>query len=62
MRYLLNINSGKIHDCSKRDGRCKINQIREENKKYFETLEEAMEYPDKESRIGRKCTFCLLTR
>jgi len=58
MQYLLNINSGTIHDCMKADGRCKIKSIRQENKKYFDALEEAMEYPDKENRIGKKCSFC----
>lgn len=58
-RYLLNTNSKKIHDIKSGDGRCKIQSMREEYKVYFDTLEEALEYPSKENPIAQKCSFCI---
>ena len=60
MSYLLNTNSKTIHYASSRDGRCKISTMREEYKLIFKTLQQAKEYPSKESHLAKKCcSFCL---
>lgn len=58
MKYLLNIGSRTIHKAYSTDGRCKLKEIASENKKVFETKEEAMTFLP----VGRKpvkfCSFC----
>lgn len=58
-KYLLNINSKKFHLSSSSDGRCKIKEMREENKLYFNTQQEVMEYPSNKNALAKKCMFCL---
>lgn len=58
-KYLLNTNSKKIHLTASTDGRCKIKEMREEYKVYFDTLPEALEYPNEKNRLAKKCSFCL---
>ena len=58
-KYLLNINSKRIHLSDSSDGRCKISEMREEYKVYFDTLQEAMNYPNKKNTLAKKCIFCL---
>lgn len=58
-RYLLNTNSKKVHDNKSSDGRCQIKSMREEYKVYFDTLEEALEYPNKDNPLANKCSFCI---
>lgn len=58
-RYLLNLNSRTIHDTNCTDGRCKLKNIRPENKKFFETFEEAWNFPDQNNHINKKCSFCI---
>ena len=58
-KYLLNTNSKKIHLTESKDGRCKINEMREEYKVYFDSLQEALSYPTAEKPLGRKCSICL---
>ena len=43
-RFLLNVNSKKIHDLERIDGRCKIKSMREDYMVYFDSLEEALGY------------------
>ena len=57
--YLLNTNSKKIHLSQSKDGRCKIKEMREEYKIYFDTLEKAIAYPHPSNPLGKKCSFCL---
>ena len=56
--YLLNLNSKKIHFANSCDGRCKIKGMREEYKVYFDTLEEALIYPNKNKPLAKRCSFC----
>jgi len=58
-KYLLNTNSKKIHLSESNDGRCKIKTMRTEYKVYFDTLEEALSYPNADNPLGKKCCFCL---
>lgn len=58
-KYLLNINSRKIHLSASTDGRCKISNMREEYKIYFDSLTDAMEYPNSNAKLATTCTFCL---
>lgn len=57
-RILLNTNSKKIHFAISQDQRCKINSMRDEYKVYFDTLDEALAYPNKEKPLAKKCSFC----
>ena len=45
-RFLLNVNSKKIHDLERIDGRCKIKSMREDYMVYFDSL-------------AKPCTFCV---
>ena len=58
-KILLNTNSKKIHMANSQDGRCKIQSMREEYKIYFDTLDEALEYPSAKKPLAKKCSFCL---
>ncbi len=58
-RYVLNVNSKTVHDTRNCDGRCRLNLMREENKIYFDTLEEALSYLKTEKCIVKKCSFCI---
>lgn len=58
-RYLLNTNSKKIHDMNMISNRCRVNIMREEYKKYFATLEEALTFPTKEHPLAKPCAFCI---
>ena len=58
-KYLVNTNSKKIHLSNSTDGRCKIKEMRDEYKNYFDTLEEALAYPSSEKPLAKKCSFCL---
>lgn len=57
-KFIGNISTRKLHILQYADGRCKINAMRKENKKEFNSLEEAMSYPDKENPIFTKCGIC----
>lgn len=57
-RFLLNTNSKKIHDLKYADGRCKISDMKESFKIYFDTLKEASKYPNKENPLAEVCSIC----
>lgn len=57
--YLLNTNSKRIHLSNSSDGRCRISLMRDENKVYFDKLEEALTYPSAEKPRGEPSAFCL---
>lgn len=57
-RFLLNTNSKKIHLTNSIDGRCKINEMREEYKVYFDDLDLALSYPNKEKPLAKLCSIC----
>ena len=57
-KYLLNTNSKKIHLSNSTDGRCKISEMREEYKVYFDDLDSALSYPCKEKPLAKLCSIC----
>ena len=44
-KYFVNTNRGTIHLTNSKDGRCKIKMITEEQRAYYDTLEEALQFP-----------------
>ena len=57
-RYLLNTNSKKIHDLENVKGSCRIKIMRKEYMQYFDSLEDALNYPSSEHPLAQKCSFC----
>ena len=57
-RYLLNTNSKKIHDLENVKGSCRIKIMRKEYMQYFDSLEDALNYPNSEHPLAQKCSFC----
>lgn len=57
-RYLLNTNSKKIHDLRNTKGNCRIKVMKKEYIQYFDSLEEALNYPSSEHPLAQKCSFC----
>lgn len=55
-RYLLNINTGKIHDANHPCARAK--KMAEANKKYFENCESAVNYFEGMRKKGELCCIC----
>ena len=58
-QFLANLATRKLHSIEHADGRCKLNCIKEENKKYFITLEEGLNYPDADNRVLAQCAICI---
>lgn len=59
-KYLLNTNSKCIHLADSKDGRCKITTMRDEYKIFFDSLQEAKNYPTSQKPLARGCcSFCL---
>ena len=58
MKYLLNINARTVHFASSKDGRCKIENIREENKIMFNNLKDAVNYLPQGKKPTKLCSFC----
>ena len=56
-KYVLNINSGKIHDNVK--GCHHLRNLKEENRQYFDTYEEAFNFFEGENKKGNPCGTCL---
>ena len=56
-KYILNIVTGTIHSCSKPCYQCK--KCNEENKKYFEVYEDAVNFYEGKNRKGTPCGVCL---
>lgn len=57
--FLGNIGTKKIHYVPCADGRCKLSDIKEENKVFFATLQEGLDYPSPERRILAPCGICI---
>lgn len=57
-KYIGNIGKNKLHIVEFVDGRCHIDQIRPEQKIAFDSLEEAMSYPDGKGPIFHECGVC----
>lgn len=57
-RYLVNITSKNIHDTENIQKECQIGRIKESNALFYDTLQEALEYPNKDNPKTSKCKFC----
>lgn len=57
-KFVGNTGTKKLHVLAYIDGRCHINQIRTEQRVEFDTLEEAVKYPEGESPIFHECGVC----
>lgn len=57
-RYLINIRTKTIHDVTKATPRCKLNMMQQENAWFCDTLEVALNYPNKVTPRTKKCKFC----
>ena len=58
IEFLGNTGTKTLHALRYTDGRCHIDKIRTEQKVEFETLEEAMRYPEGEAPIFHECGNC----
>ena len=58
-RYLVNIKTKAIHDVPNATLRCKLNMMQQENALFCDTLEEALNYPNKVTPRTRTCKFCI---
>lgn len=59
-RYLLNINTGEVHDTDNYQTECFIFSIKEEHKRWFDFLSDALSYPYSDSRQHNDgCAHCL---
>lgn len=58
-RYLVNTNTVEIHDLDNEQSGCKINQIRVEHVKMFDTLDEAKDYQRRTFGYVNGCAYCL---
>lgn len=52
-RYLVNVNTKNIHDTENIQKGCHINRMKDSNAMFFDTLQEASEYPK-----TSKCKYC----
>ena len=57
-RYLVNIRTKAIHDTWNSTDRCKLNIMQQDNALFCDTLQQALEYPNKITPRTRKCKFC----
>ena len=57
-RYLVNIRTKIIHDTLNIKPRCKVNMMKQDNALFCDTLQEALEYPNKITPKTSKCPFC----
>lgn len=57
-KFLGNTGTKKLHALGYTDGRCKIEIMREENKRAFDTYEQAMRYPEGQTPIFHECGIC----
>lgn len=59
-KYLLNINTGEVHDTDNYQVECFLSLISEEHKRWFDTLSEALAYPyDDGKKHNDGCAHCL---
>ena len=56
-KYILNINTGAIHNGEKPCCFCK--KMKESNKKYFDDYNEAVNFFEGKSKKGNPCGICL---
>ena len=58
-RYLVNVRTKTIHDTLNATPRCKLKLMQQENAWFCDTLEEALNYPNKVTPRTKKCKFCI---
>lgn len=58
IKFIGNIGTKTLHAVGYTDGRCRIDQIRAERRIEFQTLEDALNYPNRENPIFHKCGIC----
>ena len=59
MKYLLNVSARTVHDAHSTDGRCRITQMQDGNKMFFDFYDEALNYLPKGKKNTAPCSFCL---
>lgn len=57
-KFIGNTKTKTLHVLAYTDGRCKVDQIRTEQRKEFMSLEEALTYPEGEKPIFHECGIC----
>lgn len=59
-KYLLNINTGEVHDTDNYHTDCMIYSMKDEHKQFFDTLAEALSYPENDGKKHNDgCAYCL---
>lgn len=58
-QYLVNVKTKTIHDTLNSRAGCKLNMMQQENAFFCDTLEEALNYPNKLTPRGKPCKFCI---
>lgn len=59
-RYLLNTNTGEVHDTDNYQTECFIFTMKEEHKRWFDLLSDALSYPYGDGRQHNDgCAHCL---
>lgn len=58
-RYLVNANTKRIHDVLHKTSRCKLDSMQQINAIFFDSLEDALNYPNKITPRSVRCKFCL---
>lgn len=57
--FVGNVGNRKLHSIRFSDGRCKLKNIKPENKVEFDTLEDGLHYPSAERSILIPCAICI---
>lgn len=59
-RYLLNVNTGEVHDTDNVQTDCYLSLISEEHRRWFDSLDEALSYPYNDGiKHNDGCAHCL---
>lgn len=59
-RYLLNTNTNEVHDTENYHTECFLYSMKDEHKKFFDLLSEALEYPYSDGKKHNDgCAHCL---
>lgn len=58
-RYLVNIRTKRIHDVLNAKKACKLHMMQQVNAMFFDTLEDAENYPNKITPRTVKCKYCI---
>lgn len=57
-RYLVNISTKNLHDTKNIKKGCQFSRMKESNALFYDTLEEALEYPNRDNPKTSKCKYC----